>query len=105
MKRGYTALEFKRIIRRMRNVRPNLSLSSDFIVGFPGESEAEFNQLEEFISSARLDAIGIFPYSDEDKTEAMNHSNKIAPELIAERTERLKALAEDVMVEIGRAHV
>jgi ribosomal protein S12 methylthiotransferase RimO len=93
---------FLHLLNQIRALEPKAGIRSNFIVGFPGESEAEFNQLEEFISSARLDAIGIFPYSDEDKTEAMNHSNKIAPELIAERTERLKALAEDVMVE--RAH-
>ena len=64
---------FLHLLNQIRALEPKAGIRSNFIVGFPGESEAEFNQLEEFISSARLDAIGIFPYSDEDKTEAMSH--------------------------------
>jgi coproporphyrinogen III oxidase-like Fe-S oxidoreductase len=50
MKRGYTALEFKSIIRKMRAVRPDLTLSSDFIVGFPGETEADFEKLLKMVA-------------------------------------------------------
>ena len=68
-------------------------------MGFPGESEEEFQELVSFLSQARLDAIGIFPYSDEDGTEAAQLPGKLPAELIAERNEELQRMVEDLLFE------
>ncbi len=70
MKRGYTALEYKSIIRRLRQVRPEISLSSDFIVGFPGESEADFEKTMTLIDDIGFDASFRFVYSKRPGTPA-----------------------------------
>lgn len=96
---------FLHLLAQIRALEPKSGIRSNFIVGFPGETESEFQDLEEFISRARLDAIGIFPYSDEDKTEAMDLPNKLDAELISERTERLRSLAEDLMIERAQERI
>jgi len=70
MKRGYTVLEYKSIIRRLRAARPDVSLSSDFIVGFPGETEAEFRQTLDLIEDVGFDASFSFVYSSRPGTPA-----------------------------------
>ena len=78
---------------------------SNFIVGFPGESESEYRDLVSFITEARLDAIGIFGYSDEDGTEAMTHEKKIEAELINERLAELTTLSEELMFQRASARI
>ena len=63
MKRNYTAMEYKSIIRRLRVARPDISLSSDFIVGFPGETEADFAQTMKLVEDVRFDGAFSFVYS------------------------------------------
>ena len=70
MKRGYTALEYKQKIRRLRAVRPDISLSSDFIVGFPGETEADFRQTLDLIADVGFDQSFSFIYSPRPGTPA-----------------------------------
>lgn len=70
MKRGYTALEYKSIIRRLREIRPNLSMSSDFIVGFPGETEADFKKTMDLIEWVGFDTSFSFVYSPRPGTPA-----------------------------------
>ena len=77
MKRGYTALEYKSIIRRLRAVRPDVSLSSDFIVGFPGETEAEFEQTLKLVDDIGFDASFSFVYSSRPGTPAANLSDPV----------------------------
>src|SRR3546814_10512409 len=63
MKRGYTALEFKQKIRKLRAVRPDISISSDFIVGFPGETDADFDKTMKLIEEVGFDQSFSFIYS------------------------------------------
>ena len=63
MKRGYTALEYKSIVRRLREQRPDISISSDFIVGFPGETDADFEATMKLIDDVGFDASFSFIYS------------------------------------------
>ena len=63
MKRGYTTLEFKSVVRRLRAARPNLTLSSDFIVGFPGETEEDFEKTMKLIEDVGFDTSFSFVYS------------------------------------------
>ncbi|MDQ1658129.1 MAG: ribosomal protein methylthiotransferase, partial [Cryptosporangiaceae bacterium] len=69
---------------------------SNFIVGFPGETEADVAELERFLTEGRLDAVGIFQYSDEDGTEAAGFEGKVPAAEAAERYERLTRLAEEL---------
>jgi tRNA A37 methylthiotransferase MiaB len=69
---------------------------SNFIVGFPGETEADFETLCDFVSEARLDAVGVFGYSDEDGTEAAAYADKLSADEIEERVEHLSGLVEQL---------
>jgi tRNA A37 methylthiotransferase MiaB len=66
------------------------------IVGFPGETEADVAELERFLTEARLDAVGVFGYSDEDGTEAADYPDKVPPTEISERVERISSLADEL---------
>lgn len=73
-----------------------MAARSNFIVGFPGESEQDFAELERFITEAGLDAIGVFGYSDEDGTEAATFEGKLPEDVVAERLAKLSRLAEEL---------
>jgi ribosomal protein S12 methylthiotransferase len=88
---------FLQLIGQVRRLAPAAGVRSNFIVGFPGETEADVAELQEFLSEARLDAIGIFGYSDEDGTEAAGLPGKLPEEEVARRVEEVADLAEDLM--------
>jgi len=87
MKRGYTALEYKSLVRKLRAARPDLSLSSDFIVGFPGETEADFEKTMALIDEVGFDASFSFVYSARPGTPAADLEDTVA------QTDKLKWLA------------
>jgi ribosomal protein S12 methylthiotransferase len=87
---------FLNLLADVRKHAPEAGVRSNFIVGFPGETEEDFAMLCDFVSSARLDAIGVFGYSDEDGTEAETYEGKLDEDEIAERLEHLTTLAEDL---------
>ncbi|MET3960435.1 ribosomal protein S12 methylthiotransferase [Marmoricola sp. OAE513] len=87
---------FLTLLADVRRQAPAAGVRSNFIVGFPGETDEDFATLSDFVSEARLDAIGVFGYSDEDGTEAETYDGKLDEEVIAERLEHLTALAEDL---------
>jgi hypothetical protein len=89
--------KFLHLITQIRALSPEAGIRSNFIVGFPGETEEDFNLLADFITQAQLDAIGIFGYSDEDKTEALDLSDKVDEEIIAERVQSLSSLADEMV--------
>ena len=88
---------FVALIEQIRKLAPEAGIRSNFIVGFPGETEADVAELERFLSEARLDAIGIFGYSDEDGTEAATLPGKVSDAEIAARVERMAGLADELM--------
>jgi tRNA-2-methylthio-N6-dimethylallyladenosine synthase len=94
MKRGYTRLEYKQKIRRLRAVRPDISLSSDFIVGFPGETEADFQQTLELIADVGFDQSFSFIYSRRPGTPAASLPDEVPPELKQKRLEALQELVD-----------
>jgi tRNA-2-methylthio-N6-dimethylallyladenosine synthase len=94
MKRGYTALEYKSIIRKMRAVRPGLTLSSDFIVGFPGETEADFEKLLKMVKELEFDNSFCFIFSPRPGTPAANLSDDTPYEVKLKRLQTLLALIE-----------
>ncbi|HEX5189631.1 MAG TPA: radical SAM protein, partial [Streptosporangiaceae bacterium] len=88
---------FLGLIEQIRALAPEAGIRSNFIVGFPGETEADVAELERFLSAARLDAVGIFGYSDEDGTEAATLPGQLGEHEIASRVERVAALADELM--------
>jgi ribosomal protein S12 methylthiotransferase len=88
---------FLALIEQIREKSPQAGVRSNFIVGFPGETEADLAELELFLSDAGLDAIGIFGYSDEDGTEAASLPGKLDGAEIARRVEEVAALADELM--------
>jgi ribosomal protein S12 methylthiotransferase RimO len=87
---------FLGLLQRIRDRAPEAGVRSNFIVGFPGETEAEFEELVEFLQQARLDAIGVFGYSDEEGTEAAGLDGKLDRHVIDERVSALSELADEL---------
>jgi tRNA-2-methylthio-N6-dimethylallyladenosine synthase len=94
MKRGYTALEYKSIVRRLRAARADASISSDFIVGFPGETEADFEQTLRLVAEVGFDASFSFVYSRRPGTPAADLADDTPPAAKLARLQRLQALLE-----------
>ncbi|MDP2030944.1 MAG: tRNA (N6-isopentenyl adenosine(37)-C2)-methylthiotransferase MiaB [Thiobacillus sp.] len=94
MKRGYTVLEFKSIIRKLREQRPDLCLSSDFIIGFPGETEADFEATMKLITDLDFDASFSFIYSKRPGTPAADYADDVPAELKSQRLTKLQAQIE-----------
>ena len=90
---------FLGLLDQVRSAAPLAGARSNFIVGFPGETPDDLRELELFLSSARLDAIGIFGYSDEDGTEAEGLADKVADAEIARRVAEFADLAEELMAQ------
>ena len=80
---------FGALIEQIRRLAPEAGIRSNFIVGFPGETEADVAELQNFLTEARLDAIGVFGYSDEDGTEAAGLDGQLPEDEIASRVEEL----------------
>jgi len=90
---------FVGLIEQIRSLAPDAGIRSNFIVGFPGETEADVAELQAFLADARLDAIGVFGYSDEDGTEAASLPGQLPETEIADRVEELASLADELMAE------
>ncbi len=99
MRRFGDRARFTDLVDRVRQACPQAGVRSNFIVGFPGETPADLRELELFLSSARLDAIGIFGYSDEDGTEAAGLAGKIDEDEIVRRVGEFADIAEEVMAQ------
>jgi ribosomal protein S12 methylthiotransferase len=97
MRRFGDTEKFLHLISQIRALSPEAGIRSNFIVGFPGETEEDFDDLANFITQAKLDAVGVFGYSDEDKTEALDLSDKVDADVIAQRVETLSALADEMV--------
>ncbi|MHA3904712.1 tRNA (N6-isopentenyl adenosine(37)-C2)-methylthiotransferase MiaB [Castellaniella sp. WN] len=105
MKRGYTALEYKSIIRRLRAARPDMTLSSDFIVGFPGETEADFQKTLDLVRHVGFDQSFSFVYSRRPGTPAADLPDDTPETEKLDRLHRLQALINEQAAAISRAMV
>ncbi len=105
MRRFGDSEKFLHLIAQIRALAPEAGIRSNFIVGFPGETEEEYQELVNFISRARLDAIGIFGYSDEDNTEALDLGEKIDNDTIQNRVGNLSMLADNLVSERANARI
>jgi len=97
--------KFLHLINQVRVLSPEAGIRSNFIVGFPGETQEDFDELASFITAAKLDAVGVFAYSDEDNTEALKLDSKIDADIIAERLETLSSLADEMVSQRAQARI
>ncbi len=97
MRRFGGSEDFLALVDRIREVNPAAAIRSNFIVGFPGETTADVDTLIDFLNRARLDAIGVFGYSDEEGTEAVRFEDHLDEDEIALRVDLLASVAEEVM--------
>ena len=105
MKRGYTALEYKSLVRKLRAARPDLSLSSDFIVGFPGETADDFEKTMKLIDDIGFDASFSFLYSSRPGTPAAELTDDTPHEVKLERLMRLQKRIDELAQEVSTAMV
>jgi tRNA-2-methylthio-N6-dimethylallyladenosine synthase len=105
MKRGYTALEYKSVIRKLRAARPDISLSSDFIVGFPGETDADFEKTMKLIDDVGFDTSFSFVYSPRPGTPAVEMDDSTPAEVKSARLARLQKRIEEQAQVISQAMV
>jgi ribosomal protein S12 methylthiotransferase len=96
MKRGSHGEAFLKLLERMRSTIPGVALRTSFIVGFPGETDADFEELYGFVKAAKLDWMGVFEYSDVDNAASFPLDGKVDAETIADRRNRLMALQKKI---------
>ncbi len=105
MKRGYTILEYKSIVRKLRAVRPDISIATDFIVGFPNETEEDFEKTMKLIQDVKFDASFSFVYSKRPGTPAADMPDDTPQSVKLERLQRLQALNTEHAQEISQKMV
>jgi ribosomal protein S12 methylthiotransferase len=105
MRRFGSTERFLDLLASARELAPEAGARSNVIVGFPGETRADVNELVRFLSAARLDAIGVFDYSDEDGTEAATMSGKVAPATVRRRYSKIAALADELCAQRAEERV
>jgi tRNA-2-methylthio-N6-dimethylallyladenosine synthase len=105
MNRSHSRDSYLRIIERIRAARPDIALSGDFIVGFPGETEAEFEQTLSIVHETRYAQCFSFKYSARPGTPAADMDGQIAPELMDERLQRLQAAINEHQLAFNQASV
>ncbi|HKW31618.1 MAG TPA: 30S ribosomal protein S12 methylthiotransferase RimO [Candidatus Acidoferrum sp.] len=96
MKRGSSGDAFLQLLERMRKTIPGVSLRTSFIVGFPGETEKDFEELCDFAKAVKLDWMGVFEYSDVDNAESYTLSEKVDAKTITDRRNRLMAIQKRI---------
>ena len=105
MKRGYTVLEYKSVIKKIKAIRPNIVISSDFIVGFPGETDEDFEQLMKLVKEIKFDNSYCFIYSERPGTPAANLKDDTPTQIKNERLKTLVAQIDQHVLEINRSMV
>jgi len=103
MKRGHMAIEYKSKLRRLREIRPNISLSSDFIIGFPGETDKDFEDTMKLIEDVGYDHSFSFIYSQRPGTPAASFADEVPMSVKKERLQRLQARINEMAAEISQS--
>ncbi len=105
MKRGGTRESLEKLIRRVREKVPGITIRTTFITGFPGETESDFEELMEFVRNCRFDNVGVFTYSDEEGTPAYELGNKVDPKIAKQRRNSLMKEQAKISKQLNRAKV
>jgi threonylcarbamoyladenosine tRNA methylthiotransferase MtaB len=102
MRRPYTSAYYRRLLARIRAEIPHASIGSDVIVGFPGETDADFAELENYLASSPLTHVHVFPYSDRPGTDATAMRDKVHGAVVRERAARLREIGGRLTAEFHR---
>jgi tRNA-2-methylthio-N6-dimethylallyladenosine synthase len=105
MKRAYTRKRYLEKVQMVRDSIPDVAITTDIIVGFPGETEEDFEQTLSLVAEARYDAAYTFQYSPRPKTEAESYDDQLPKEVVQERFDRLAALQNEISHERNRAGI
>lgn len=105
MRRGHNSNTNKQLLEKFRQKVPNLTVRSTFIVGYPGETEEEFNDLKNFIIESQLDRVGVFTYSHEENTHAFNLADDVPDEIKQARADELMQIQEEISLEKNLAKI
>lgn len=105
MRRQITVEETRQLIQTAREKIPNLTLRTTFLVGFPGETESEFQELADFITEMEFDRVGVFQYSHEENTSAYELEDDVSPTLKQERANRLMEIQQDISLAKNQAKI
>jgi ribosomal protein S12 methylthiotransferase len=103
MKRGANADFFLKLLERIRATIPNVAIRTSMIVGFPGETQAEFEELCQFVQAAQFDRLGVFAYSDQETSASFHLDNKVDKRTIYNRRRSLMALQRRISLKRNRA--
>ena len=105
MNRRYTKEQYLELAEKIRREIPDMAITTDIIVGFPGETETDFSELEAFVRETRFDRLGVFQYSPEEGTPAFHMKNQIASSVKEDRYCRLMELQQQISKENNLARV
>ncbi len=105
MKRGGTRESLEKLIARVREKVPGIAIRTTFITGFPGETDADFEELIKFVQNCRFDNLGVFTYSDEEGTPAFELPNKVDPKIATQRRNRLMKEQAKISKQLNRAKI
>jgi ribosomal protein S12 methylthiotransferase len=106
MHRRHTKAQAYELIDKLRQAIPDLALRTTLLVGYPGETEADFEELLEFVRTVRFERLGVFPYSEEEGTySARNLPDDVPEEVKQSRVERVMALQNEISLENNRARI
>ncbi len=105
MNRRYTAEEFEKVAEILRNKFSDVMLTADVIVGFPGETEEEFNKTYKFLEKIRFYKIHVFKYSKRENTKAASFPNQVSPEIQEERSKKVIELSNRIQNEYNKSYI
>jgi len=105
MKRGVTGDEQRKLVLRMKELVPNVAIRTTMIVGYPGETEADFEELKAFIREMKFDRLGVFAYSPEEDTSAFELEDDVNEELKIQRMEELMEIQEQISLELNEQKI
>jgi ribosomal protein S12 methylthiotransferase len=102
MKRGLDGAGTRKLIEKLKTKIPDVALRTTLIVGYPGETEAEFEELLQFVKESRFDRLGVFQYSEEEDTSAALLPDDVPPEIKQERADRIMMLQQEISLELNK---
>jgi ribosomal protein S12 methylthiotransferase len=105
MRRQISKAETVELIKTAREKVPGIALRTTFLVGFPGETEEDFQELLEFVKEMRFERVGVFQYSHEENTSAHEFNDDVSVELKEERTNKLMELQREISAELNQEKI
>lgn len=105
MKRGVTGDEQRKLVKRIKELVPNVAIRTTMIVGYPGETKADFEELKDFIKEIKFDRLGVFTYSPEEDTSAFDLKDDVSEELKTQRMEELMEIQEQISLELNEQKI